>query len=151
MEKTFADELAKTNDATYAAWKAGSSNPVVIGQRMAAKPPIQEASREAARRFLREEGAMIGVTVLAKIAQDEKAPAGARVSAANNLVKHSGISADEATAKDLSEMTGEELAREIARATARQAVLQHVAAERARPVIEAEANEVEEAEEGVFS
>lgn len=148
MEKTFVDELAKTGDPTYAAWKAGSSNPVVIGQRMAAKPELKEAGIDAARRMLAEEGTLVAVGTLIEISGNEKYPANSRVSASDKILKYSGFASAEGTEKDLAAMSGEELAREIARSRARGAALEHVAAERSRPVIEGELAGEAEAEEG---
>lgn len=110
-ERLFVKHMASTNDAVYAATKAGLRNPADYGHMIKQKPAIADAVREAARERLRTEGAEVGVDTLIKIAKDEKQPAGARVSAGAHLTKLSGIAVDEATnGKELHEMTSAELA-----------------------------------------
>lgn len=102
--------MARTNDATYAATKAGYSSPAVAGWRLENNPIVMEATREDARAFLRDKAGAISVFTLASIAVDDKQPAGARVTASKVLGDMSGIAVTDAdTAKDLHEMSPAEL------------------------------------------
>ena len=133
MEAAFAKYYGQTGDASYSAAKAGYSAPVVVGSQKKSDPRIAAAAREAARQLLRTEGAEVGVRVLIEIAGDAKQPAGARVQAADKLVRHAGLSAETNDGKEPHEMTGDEIARAIAE-------LERIASDRAKPVIEVEAN-----------
>lgn len=138
-ERVFVAAMARTNDATYAATKAGYSQPVVQGAQMMAKEAIAGATREVVRRFLYEEAGSIGVGVLVELATNPKVADGVRRGAAVDLTKLSGIAITEADdGKELHEMTGQELdaaRRKLARRTqavdsalAEQAkVIEHVA------------------------
>lgn len=140
MEGIFAKHLGETGDATYAATKAGYSQPVVVGSQKRQDPRIQAASRASARDRLRSEGAEVGVRVLIEIASDVKQPAGARVQAADKLVRHSGISAEGSDGLEPHEMTAEQIARAIEELT-------RAAASGAKPV---NARRVDEPDSGVF-
>lgn len=138
-EKAFAAEMARTEDATYAAAKAGYSHPQIAGWRLMQNPLVAEATREGARAFLRDKAGGIGVYVLATIALDEKQPASARTTAATNLAKLSGIAVTEGEGgKELHEMDGQELPRYLARLRAQAAAAEARLADQARPVIEGE-------------
>jgi hypothetical protein len=97
---------------------------------------VGPAARDAAREYLRQEGAAIAVGGLAVIALDEKQPAGARVSAMRELAKLSGIAGDERDGKDPAEMTLEELRRATEKTRLRASLLEHALADAASPVIE---------------
>lgn len=135
--------MARTNDATYAATKAGYAVPEVNGSLIAAKPAIAEATREEIRRFLYEKAGTIGVGVLVELATSPKVADGVRRGAAVDLTKLSGIAITEADdGKELHEMTGQELdaaRRKLARRT--QAV-DSALAEQAKLVIEHEQDSV---------
>jgi hypothetical protein len=132
MERVFAQHLASTGDATYAAHKAGFGSPAKRGSEKKSDPAIVAESRRYARQLLHDEGALIGVQTLMSIAQDVKQPAGARVQAGDKLIRHSGLSAIDRDEKDPGEMDGVELQRAIDR-------LHNELANRAKPVIEHEA------------
>jgi hypothetical protein len=142
-EKTFVKVMALTNDAAYAATKAGYAFPERNGPTIAAKPAIAEATREEIRRFLYEKAGAIGVGVLVELATSPKVADGVRRGAAGDLTKLSGIAITEADdGKELHEMTGQELdaaRRKLARRT--QAV-DNALAEQAKIVIEHEADSV---------
>lgn len=140
MEGVFAKHYGETGDATYAATKAGYSQPVVVGSQKRQDPRVLAASRAAARDRLRSEGAEVGVRVLIDIASDAKQPAGARVNAAVNLVKHSGISAEGADTLEPHEMTPEQIAKAIGE-------LERNAAAQAKAV---DAHRIDELDTGVF-
>lgn len=133
MERVFAKHLAATGDATYAAAKAGFSQPADDGSRKKQHPAIQAEARKFARALLYDEGALLGVKTLMEIASDAKQPAGARVQAGDKLIRHSGLSAIDKDDKDPAEMNGEELQRALDH-------LMNELANRAKPVIEHEAS-----------
>lgn len=137
QERVWAAQYARTNDPTYAAAKAGYGSPERRGQANLAKPEVVEESRKQARRLLQDEGALLGVTVLMSIAKDERQPAGARRAAANDLVKHSGISSrvDEDDV-DITNMSMAELQRRAAQLRLQNEAIERERADRARPVLE---------------
>jgi hypothetical protein len=110
MEKRFAKVLARTNDATFAAYSAGYKFPHVVGSKLARNEAIAAQARIEAQRFLFDHGGRIAVEVLASIAVDEKMPAGARVKSAVELAKLSNIAiSDEMAGKPDYEMSPAEL------------------------------------------
>lgn len=127
MQKTFAQHYAATGDATYAATKAGYRTPAVRGSENKSDPAVAAEVRRIARETLRTDGAEVGVRVLIEIASDAKQPAGARVQAADKLVRHSGLSAEGADGREPHEMSGADLAKAIDELT-------RIAADRAKPV-----------------
>lgn len=143
MEAQFARHLGETGDATYAATKAGYAVPVVVGSQKRHDPRILAAARQAARDRLRSEGAEVGVKVLIDIASDAKQPAGARVAAAVNLVKHSGISAEGSDGAEPHEMTAEQIAKAIGE-------LERAASAVAKPVDAHRVDALEVPDTGVF-
>lgn len=144
--------MARTNDSTYAAHKAGYANAQGTGWKLAHNPKVVAATLAEAETFLREKAGAIGVMVLAELALDEKVTSSVRRLAAKDLATLSGIGIEDSGEKDLAEMTGQELNRAIAKAQARAAALEHAAAERARPILEGELVEAEdETEDNVFA
>lgn len=140
-EKAFVKAMARYNDTEVAATKAGYSSPRAAGWRLSKNPLIAEATREEARKFLLEKGGAIGVYTLAMLATDEKQPAGARVTAATNLAKLSGIGVDDAAGdKDPHEMTSNELHSTLGKLERQREALERALADQARPVIEQEDN-----------
>lgn len=137
------EQYAMTNDAAYAASKAGYGTPAARASQNLAKPAIQ-AEITAARHRLHTEGFAIGVGVLIDLATSDKTPANVRRSAASDLVKYGKDEADSAS-KDPHEMTGNELQEAIAKLT-------REASERSRPVLQLEANRstIDEAEPDIL-
>lgn len=140
MQRTFARHMADTGDATYAASKAGYAQPMTRGSENKSDPDIAGEVRRLARDKLRTEGAEVGVRVLIEIASDAKQPAGARVQAADKLVRHSGISAEGSDGLEPHEMTADQIARAIDELT-------RAAASGAKPVA---ARRIDEPDTGVF-
>ncbi len=140
MQRTFVRHMADTGDAVYAAAKAGYAHPATRGGENAKDPEIASEVRRLARDKLRTEGAEVGVRVLIEIASDVKQPAGARVQAADKLVRHSGISAEGSDGLEPHEMTAEQIARAIEELT-------RAAASGAKPV---NARRVDAPDSGVF-
>ena len=152
MERAFAKVMADTNNAPYAAAKAGYRLPDKNGSALMRKPAVAESVREMARQRLRNEGAEIGVRVLIEIATDAKQPAGARTTAATNLTKLSGIAVDDATqGKELHEMTGQELAAYRNQLERQRQLIDKAMSDAAMPIIEGEAKTIDEPEnDGAF-
>lgn len=102
--------FAETGDAVYAADKAGYAQPRTAAVEVIRRERLQGPLAEA-KALLQSKGAMRGVKTLIRLAKDtEKTPPGVQRAAASDLVKYAGIAAtDEALAKELHEMTLEEL------------------------------------------
>lgn len=100
-------------------------------------------SRASLEDFIRTQAGQIGVAVLVELAEDEKVPASTRRAAAKDLTEISGVSKNVSGSKDLSEMSGDELQAAIASAKARAIAAEHLAAERAQPVIDGSSSVVE--------
>lgn len=93
MQKRFAVEYASNGgNATQAAKSAGYSPKSAheIGRQLLEKPHVHEMVLKELNR-LRYRSGVTGLNALIQIAQDEKAPANARVSAARVLCEHSGL------------------------------------------------------------
>ena len=137
MEREFVKHMARTNDAKYAATQAGYKHPVTLGARLAAHPLIKEATFAAVQRFLKDQGAAIGVYTLAELAIDEKIPAGVRRAAASDLAKLSGVGVEEASAgKELHEMSLDELRANAAKLERQREAMLKAISDQASPVIE---------------
>lgn len=142
QERAFAQHYAKTGDAEYAAAKAGYSPRSL---RQAAHANLNDETVMArAREHIRSRTLARAENMpdtLGDIAEDAKQPAGARVSAADKLLSHArAFLADGATAKDPSEMSAAEIAQRLSALRLETAALANVAADRARPVVEIEAD-----------
>lgn len=139
MEREFVKHMARTNDSTYAATKAGYKYPELLGARLRKKPELLEATRETVQAFLRDKGGAIGVYTLAELAIDEAQPGNTRRAAAKDLAILAGIGVTEDTAdKAPSEMTPDELSRFTSQLRKQLAALESAKADQARPVIEHE-------------
>jgi hypothetical protein len=139
MERQYVKSLAKTSDPHYAATKAGYSNVAGAVHHLMANPLIAEATREEARRILREKAGPAAVYVATSILLDEKQPGNTRLKAADMLMKASGMGVDESEAgRDLHEMNGDELRAYAAKLERQADAIKRAQADRARPVIEAE-------------
>lgn len=139
QERSFADAYALTNNAEFAAHKAGYKSSSALAK---ASDDALQARIHAARQRLRTEGAEIGVGVLIELAQDKATPSGVRRAAASDLVKLSGVGASEGEAeKPLSEMSAAELATLADRMAQRRDMLLKAASDKAKPVLEVEPSE----------
>lgn len=136
QEQVFAQIMARTSDGAYAAEKAGYASPAKRASQNMNKPAIAEAVRKEARDILTA-GAVIGAQVLVDIARDASQPAGARVNAADKLLRHSGISAaGGADDKDLQDMSLAELQKRAAELRQLNDAVDRERADRAKPVLE---------------
>ena len=100
---------------------------------------VQRATFAEVQRFLRDDGAAIGVFTLAELATDKMQPGGVRRGAAADLAKLSGVGVSESEAgKELHEMTGDELRNYQAKLARQLQAIERVHADNAKPVIEQE-------------
>lgn len=142
MERAFVQTMARVNDQTYAATKAGYKKPVQAGSDLMKKPGIKEATFAEVQRFLRDQGAAIGVYTLAELAVDTAIPAGVRRAAASDLAKLSGVGvSDAAQGKEPHEMTAAELRDHAAKLERQRDAMLKALSDQAKPVIDAETAE----------
>lgn len=93
LQQKFAIEFAMNGaNATAAAKLAGYSAKTAheIGRQLLEKPHVQAAIHRELTRLRFRSGA-IGLQAMSQIAENEKAPAAARVSAARALMEHAGL------------------------------------------------------------
>jgi len=92
-EDEFVSHFVRLGDANEAAKLAGYAQPDVQGRAIARRPRIAAAIRiETTRRL--QHMAPVALTVLDKVMQDEKAPAGARVDAAKTILDRAAYVSD---------------------------------------------------------
>jgi hypothetical protein len=82
QERKFAQAVAETGDTMHAARAAGIKHPQAHAARMAAREAVQRAVLDIQTARLVNDLLPIALNTLASIMADERAPAGARVSAA---------------------------------------------------------------------
>ena len=97
------------------------------GYRILARPEVQAEIRQREQSRLVAEGLPAAVGALIEVVKSQKAPAAARVAAAKVLLDRTLGSQGEGAAKDMHELTPEELAKEISK-------LESMAAAMAKPV-----------------
>lgn len=136
VETKFAKAYAATTDTVYSATKAGYAKPDTRGAETLHRPAVQHEIRRIQLERLFQEGLPLAVNVHLAILADERTPAGARVQAVKLMYDRTLGDPDQVQAKQAHEMTPEELAKAIGEAKLRAAALEHVAADRAKPVIE---------------
>lgn len=114
-QRKYLEAIVNGNNQTDAARLAGYKFPEQQGYYLARQPKMRALIRQALLNRLESDGAAIAVNTLIKIAQNEKAPAGARVMASNSLLDRAGIASKvlekqrEGGQKALSDMTVDEL------------------------------------------
>ena len=144
-ERAFSRVLADTQNVSYAAHKAGLKGKFA-GSEVLARPAVKAEVARIQQERLFSEALPLAVNTVVSILKSETSPAGARVQAAK-LVFDRTLGTDEAgKQKEPHELTAEELQAKIDE-------LKHLAAERARVVLEARAepDETEGAEnDGIF-
>lgn len=144
-ERVFSEKFAATGDAAYAGAKAGYGSNQATWAAMQ-RPAIQEEIRRVQIERLFQEALPLAVKTLCDIMGDERQPAGARVQASKIALDRTLGDPSQAQAKQPHEMTPEELQKAISEAKLSAAALEHVAADRAKPVIDHET----EATPGIF-
>jgi hypothetical protein len=110
MERTFSDYMARTGDRVYSAVKAGYSSPQQAASQNMQNADVQNDIRRRARNLLQNEGAMIGVVVLAELATDTLQKGSTRGAAAKALVQLSGVSSAATLSEaDLAELPADKI------------------------------------------
>lgn len=137
MERRFVQVMARVNDPTYAAHVAGYANADQEGRRIAKRPAIAAATFAEVQKFLKDQGAAIGVYTLAELAVDTSIPAGVRRAAAADLAKLSGVGVEEASAgKELHEMSLDELRANASKLERQREAMLRAISDQAAPVID---------------
>lgn len=134
QERTFAREYASTGDATYAATKAQYAQPATSSSRVLGRPVVQESIKRQQLARLNNELLPLALDTISGILNNAKATDSNKLTAAGLVMKYSVGAMGEGEAKEPHEMSADELQAQIAR-------LRNEAAERARPVLDAEPNE----------
>ena len=137
-EKTFAAGYAATNDASYAGDKAGYGSKQAVWSAMQ-RPAVQHEIKRLQTEKLFAEGLPLAVNVHLAILADDRTPAGARVQAVKLMYDRTLGDADATQGKQAHEMSPDELAKAISEAKLRAAALEHVAADRAKPILDHDA------------
>ena len=135
-EANFANHMAASGDPQVSAAQAGYAHPRHSGYEIAKRPDVQAEIRRVQMERLFSEVLPLAVNVHLAILNDDKTPAGARVQAVKLAYDRTLGDANAAENKQAHEMSPDELAKAIADAKLRAAALEHVAADRAKPVIE---------------
>lgn len=145
QERKFAEVFAETGSTTYAAEKARYAFPEVQGARVLGRPAVQESVKRQQMARLNNELLPLALDTISTILKNEKATDSNKLTAAGLVMKYSVGQEGAGEAKEPHEMTADELAQRIQ-------ALRREAADRAKPVIEAETNDIDEdePETGVF-
>lgn len=131
-EKAFTQVMARTNDAEYAAAKAGYAHPPSAASRLTRNEHVMGATRAETQRVLRDEIPDFVLTRMMRLADDEKNPAGARHQALKTLGDWADIGLKgEAGGKDPSEMDGNELHALIDKLNRQRDMIEHALAGKA--------------------
>ena len=131
QERVFIEAIAATGDRMYSARIAGYSQPGREATRILARPAVQAEVARIQTEKLFTEALPAAVQCLVSIIRNDKAPSGARVQAAKVVLDRTLGSDEAARAKEPSEMSPDELAREIEKLT-------RIASDRAKVVIDIE-------------
>ena len=131
QERVFVEAMAATGDRSYSARVAGYAQPGRDAGRALARPAIQAEIARIQTEKLFTEALPAAVQCLVSIIRNDKAPSGARVQAAKVVLDRTLGSDKAARAKEPSEMSPDELAREIEKLT-------RIASDRAKAVIDIE-------------
>ena len=136
QERAFVGHMSRTNDATYAAEKAGYAHPVHAGSNIMRRDVVKNEVLKRQRERIETEGVTMAVDFTLMAIQEERFPPGVRLNAAKLMLDHAFRDATASDDKQAHEMSPDELAKAIADAKLRAAALEHVAADRAKPIIE---------------
>lgn len=137
QETIFADTFAATGHAAFSAAQAGYKSSGSATTQLS-KPEIQESIHKQQMARLSDESLPLAVDLLNRVLRDEKETTRNQIAAAALVLKHTvGAVADAADAKAPHEMTNGEIMDRLEKLAQLRAEL----VERARPTIEAEANE----------
>lgn len=132
QEAAFAGYLAQTGDARYSAARAGYSKPEIDGWKKANNPALAESVRKIQITRLNNELLPASLDLLSKVLTDEKESTRNRITAAQTVLKYTLGASEGAESKAPEDMTPAEIQARIDQ-------LRRAAADKARPVIEAQA------------
>lgn len=132
QEAQFVGYMAQTGDTRYSAARAGYSNAAVQGWQKAQNPAIAEATRKAQVARLNNDLLPKSLDLLETVITDAKESTRNRITAAQTVLKYSLGQSEGGESKDPSEMTPAEI-------QARIDTLRRAMADRAKPVIEGQA------------
>lgn len=113
-ERVFIEHMARTNDATYAAEKAGYAAPSVSGGKMARNDRVMAHVRAEALKALQTELLPLAIATHRRLLSDAAVPAGAQVQAVKLAYDKALGEQDGKSAKDLADMSYDELMQSIA-------------------------------------
>lgn len=105
----FVDMVVSGLNPTEAARVAQYNHPKQDAWRLLQLPKIQREIRDRSTALLDTKGAVVGVNTLIKIAENEKAPAAARVQAANSLLDRAGIGKKDSKSQGLGDKSISEM------------------------------------------
>lgn len=113
QERGFVKHMARTGDQTYAAEKAGYSQPMTRASQLMAKPAIKSAVLAEADRTLRDELLPLALAAHKQLLTEAAVPAGARLGAVKLTYDRTLGSDEDKAGKEPSEMSYDELQRSI--------------------------------------
>lgn len=142
QERKFSQVYADTGSVGYAAEKAGYAFPHVSGSKALARPAVQESIKRQQLARLNNELLPLALDTIETIMRNDKATDSNKLTAAGLVMKYSVGQGEGSEAKEPHEMTADEIQQQIER-------LRAAAADRARPVIEAEPSSIDD-KQGVF-
>jgi len=145
-EVAFSKAYAATGHKTFAAMAAGYAVPAAAADQVLARPAIQESIKRQQQARLNNELLPLALDTIEGILKNPKATDSNKNTAAGLVLKYTvGSGADGGQEKEPHEMTADELQQQLTR-------LRNEAAERAKPVIDAEPSSIDEdgQDSGVF-
>ena len=141
-EVAFSRAYAGTGDKTYAATVAGYAMPAESAAQVLARPAVQESIKRRQMARLNNELLPLALDTIETIMRNDKATDSNKLTAAGLVMKYSVGQGEGSETKEPHEMTADEIQQQIER-------LRAAAADRARPVIEAEPSSIDDTQ-GVF-
>jgi len=131
-EKRFVELMARTGEVAYSAEKAGFRSIKSTGSIVNARPAVRDAIRQEQVARLNNELLPLALDTAERVLRDPKATERGKLTAVALVLKHTlGAAVDATEAKEPHEMSAAELQQRIE-------ALRREAADRAKPVIEAE-------------
>jgi hypothetical protein len=138
QERVVVDKFVATGDEAYAMEKARYAHPVANRARVFARPAVQESIKAKQLARLNNELLPLALDTIEGILRNPKASDSNKLTATSQVLKHTAGAAGEGGAdKEPHEMSADELQHRID-------ALRREAADRARPVIEAEASTIDD-------
>lgn len=132
LENRFIAEMRRTDEPVLAAARAGFRQPETLAGQLMNRPAIRDTVRREQLARLNNDLLPLAISTLQQIMTDPKATERGRLTATALVLKHTvGAAVDATEAKEPHEMSAAELQQRIE-------ALRREAADRAKPVIEAE-------------